>query len=138
MFHIYLKTISSPSIPVSVLSLLFSRYKRNCRERNPRTRIIKSAKHQCRILEPEKTFSTSSPFIRSLFTVYLQQEAINVLLKNIETQVGTFALDSNLLLCYFVSYGLWLCSSDPIKKVKLKDGEMKVQYRRNTFCVKYN
>ena len=45
--------------------------------------------------------------------MYLQLEAINVLLKNIETQVGTFALDSNLLLC-FVSNGLWLCSPDPI------------------------
>ena len=42
---------------------------------------MKSAKELCHILEPEKTFSSSSPFIHSLFNMYLYLEAINVLLK---------------------------------------------------------
>ena len=40
---------------------------------------MKSANQWCRILEPEKTYSTSSPFIHSLFILYLNLEAINVL-----------------------------------------------------------
>ena len=39
-------------------------------ERNPRTRIMKSADQQGRILEPEKTYSSSSPFIHLLFIMY--------------------------------------------------------------------
>ena len=42
---------------------------------------MKSANQWCRILDPEKTYSTSSPFIHSLFFMYLQLEAKNVLLK---------------------------------------------------------
>ena len=32
-------------------------------------------------MEPENTYSTSSPFIHSLFNMYLYLEAINLLLK---------------------------------------------------------
>ena len=48
---------------------------------NPRKRIMKSAKELCQILELEKT-SSSSPFIHSLFNMYLYLEARNILLKH--------------------------------------------------------
>ena len=51
------------------------------RGRNPLKRIIKSINDWCRILEQEKTYSTSFPFIHSLFIMYLLLEGINVLLK---------------------------------------------------------
>ena len=44
---------------------------------------MKSKNELCRILEPEKTFSNSSPFIHSIFDMYLYLEAINVLLEAI-------------------------------------------------------
>ena len=53
---------------------------RNCRGWNPQMKIIKSANQQRRILEPEKTYSSSSPLLSSLFIMYLYLEAINVLL----------------------------------------------------------
>ena len=52
-----------------------------CRGWNPRKRIMKSANQWWRILEPEKTCSSSSPLF-SLFIMYLSVEPINVLLNH--------------------------------------------------------
>ena len=94
-----------------------------CRGWNPQKRIMKSENQLCLILEPEKTFSTSSPFIHSLFNMYLNLEAINVLLKyhvGVTTLVthltipATNAVEKNfyifckLYLLYFIPYRIFI------------------------------
>ena len=81
-----------------------------CRWWNARKKIMKSKNELCRILEPEKTFSNSSPFIHSIFDMYLYLEAINVLLEAINVLLEAKDL-LNEINCaqnaFNIKYSVW-------------------------------
>ena len=78
---------------------------------------MKSKNELCRILEPEKTFSNSSPFIHSIFDMYLYLEAINVLLEaiNVLLEAINVLLEAKDLLneincaqnAFNIKYSVW-------------------------------